>query len=112
MNGCEAITAPMVQRRIPWAVVLGNHDDEYDKSRENILLKLNDIEFNYTQFETEGIYGTGNYVRAWENRDKKPVGVKNEEVCAPAVNSGMFHLCTELHWYTGASPAEETHMEI
>lgn len=36
LKGWEAITAPMVQHRIPWAVVLGNHDEEYDQSRQNI----------------------------------------------------------------------------
>lgn len=168
IKGWEAVTTPMVERGIPWAMVLGNHDDEQDLNRSEILLELNDIPFNYTRYSTPGSLGTGNYilpvisskgkksstilycmdsnayspikgvgkygwfhrdqinwfaersgqlkaenngkalpslaffhiplpeyVDAWENGDKKPVGVKNEDVCAPAVNSGMFHAMLE-----------------
>jgi len=168
IKGWKAVTAPMVERRIPWAVVLGNHDDEQDLKRSEILLELNEIPFNCARYNTPGSLGTGNYIlpvisskggessailycmdsnayspikgvgkygwflrqqinwfaegsgklkaknngkalpslaffhiplpeykEAWEDGDKKPVGVKNEDVCAPAVNSGMFHAMLE-----------------
>jgi len=30
------------------------------------------------------------YTQAWEKGDLEPIGVKNEEVCSPVVNTGMF----------------------
>jgi len=162
-KGWQKITAPLVERGIPWCVTLGNHDEEHNKSRKEILNLLKDIPYNYTKPGPSKVYGWGNYVlqikghssgkteeliycmdsnaytlieevgtygwfqlsqinwyvetsngyikrnngkplpalaffhiplpeftEAWNKGDIKPIGVKNEDVCAPAINTGMY----------------------
>ena len=162
-KGWAKVTEPLVKRSIPWAVTIGNHDDEQDKKRTDILPLLENIPFNMSIEGDETVFGFGNYVLpiqsqtgektaallycmdsnaytpikgvgdygwfrasqidwyrqvscewmkknegkplpalaffhiplpeykdAWEMKDKKLVGVKNEAVCSPALNSGMF----------------------
>ncbi|MBI9063468.1 MAG: metallophosphoesterase family protein [Marinilabiliaceae bacterium] len=162
-DGWVKITESLVKRQIHWAVTIGNHDDEQDKKRDEILPLIKDIPFNVTQVGAEDVYGQGNYVLpilnkagkktsallycvdsnaytpiegigdygwfhlsqidwyrqvsteftrkndgkplpalaffhiplpeykdAWEMKDKRLVGVKNEAVCSPVFNSGMF----------------------
>jgi len=162
-EGWEKLTEPLVKRQILWAVTLGNHDDEHDQKREDILPLLKDIPFNIIHADDQEVYGQGNYVlpvhdtsgektsallycmdsnayspikgvgdygwfrmsqinwyskvstqwsiknegkplpalaffhiplpeykEAWEIQDKGLVGVKNEVVCSPIINSGMF----------------------
>ena len=162
-EGWIKITESLVNRQIHWAVTIGNHDDEQDKKRDEILPLIKDIPFNVTQVGAEDVYGQGNYVlpilnkagektsallycmdsnaytpiegigdygwfhlsqidwyrqvsaewtrkneskplpalaffhiplpeykEAWEMKDKRLVGVKNEAVCSPVFNSGMF----------------------
>ncbi|RIJ50459.1 phosphohydrolase [Maribellus luteus] len=161
-KGWELLTAPMIDRGIPWVAVLGNHDDESDKTRSEIMEELVQLEKNCIAYKTEEAYGTGNYVleikggdkttkallycmdsnaystvegtgtygwftreqinwytqksnnfteknngeaipalaffhiplpeytQAWSNGGMQPVGVKNEDVCSPSLNSGMF----------------------
>lgn len=161
-KGWELLTAPMIERGIPWVAVLGNHDDESDKTRSEIMEKLIQIEENRIAYKTKEAYGTGNYVleikgsnnntkallycmdsnsystvegagtygwftreqinwyaqksknftkrnkgkitpalaffhiplpeytQAWSNGGMQPIGVKNEDVCSPLVNSGMY----------------------
>ena len=162
-KGWQEITAPLVEREIHWCVTLGNHDEEHDKSRKEILNLLANISYNHTRSGASNIYGWGNYVlkikghqsdktevliycmdsnaytpiegvgtygwfqlsqinwyvetsnrhirrnngkplpalaffhiplpeyvEAWNSGDRAPIGVKNEEVCAPAINTGMY----------------------
>lgn len=60
--GWRAVSKPMVDRNIPWAIALGNHDDEHEVSRDKLLPLLQDIPFNYSQIGLEKVYGYGNYV--------------------------------------------------
>lgn len=149
-------------RKLHWALVLGNHDEEYGSTREQLVEMLKKMPYCLTTME-KGIRGASNfalpvlgkdqkakaviygldsnshsrieervdgydwfgldqivwyqkisaaytqknggkplpavaffhipfteYNEAWENKDVKPIGVKNERVSCPEVNSGMF----------------------
>ncbi len=162
-KGWAKITAPLVKRKIQWAVTLGNHDDEHDVNRREIMPLLADITYNLSEAGDSDVYGESNYVLpvqgnkddktaallycfdsnsyspiqgvgdygwfrisqidwyrkvstewtekndgeplpalaffhiplpeyndAWNSKDEQLVGVKNEDVCSPALNSGMF----------------------
>jgi len=162
-EGWEKVTETLVKRQIPWAVTLGNHDDEHDMKRRNILPFLEEIPYNLSESGESKVYGESNYVlpiqdkkgektaallycfdsnaytpiqgvgeygwfrisqidwyrrvstkwtgkndgnplpalaffhiplpeynEAWSAKDEQLVGVKNEKVCSPALNSGMF----------------------
>lgn len=163
LKGWEIVTKPLIDRAIPWAVTIGNHDDEHDKKRDEILPLIDKFPYNQTKVGPKSIYGYGNYTlsiqsansskeafllycmdsnsystikgikgygwfrnsqinwykqtsdswisknkgipmpslaffhiplveytEAWEKNKQNPIGVKNEKVCSPEINSGMF----------------------
>lgn len=53
------ILEPISKRKIPFAVAFGNHDEEYDKSRQEMLEIVMSIPYNINT-KTEGIYGVSN----------------------------------------------------
>ena len=59
----DALLAPVIERGIPWAVVLGNHDDEYsDRTRKELIAYLAGKPFSLTQPGPEELGAAGNYV--------------------------------------------------
>ena len=59
-EGIEAALAPIIKRGIPFAVTFGNHDDEQDLSREQLLELVQGMKGNLST-TTEGITGVTNY---------------------------------------------------
>ena len=55
------ILEPISSRKIPFAVAFGNHDEEYDKTRQEMLDIVMSIPYNINT-KTEGIYGVTNCV--------------------------------------------------
>jgi hypothetical protein len=53
---------PVVERGIPWTIIFGNHDDEGDLSREEMMRSVQDIPFSIAERGPAGISGTGNFV--------------------------------------------------
>ncbi len=54
------ILTPISERKIPFAVALGNHDEEYDKTRKEVYEIIRTIPHSITA-TTDGIYGVTNY---------------------------------------------------
>ncbi|KAI8360019.1 Metallo-dependent phosphatase-like protein [Mortierella sp. GBAus27b] len=52
---------PVIDRHIPWAIVFGNHDEEGDLSREEMMSSVQDLPYSLSQRGPPGISGTGNY---------------------------------------------------
>lgn len=62
-QGLDQLVAPMIERQIPWAGVLGNHDDEYsDRSRTEIIAYLATRPLSLTQPGPPDLGSGGNYV--------------------------------------------------
>lgn len=59
-EGMEAALAPIITRGIPFAVTFGNHDDEHDLSRKQLLELVQGMKGNLSS-STEGITGVTNY---------------------------------------------------
>jgi len=55
------ILEPISSKKIPFAVTFGNHDAEYDKTREELYDIIKSIPYSLTS-TTKGIYGVTNYV--------------------------------------------------
>ncbi len=55
------ILAPMSERKIPFAVALGNHDEEYDKNRDEVAEIINTIPYNINK-NVKGITGATNCI--------------------------------------------------
>lgn len=61
LEGYRRVTAPMAVRGIPWAAVLGNHDDEGDASRSEIASSLELLPLSLVQSGPAELGGCGNY---------------------------------------------------
>ena len=59
-DGMKAALAPIIERGIPFAVTFGNHDDEHDLSRAQLLELVQGMKGNLSS-TTEGITGVTNY---------------------------------------------------
>ncbi|KAF9351310.1 hypothetical protein BGX34_000682 [Mortierella sp. NVP85] len=52
---------PVIDRGIPWAIIFGNHDEEGDLTREEMMSSVQDLPYSLSQRGPLGISGTGNY---------------------------------------------------
>ncbi|KZV92417.1 Metallo-dependent phosphatase [Exidia glandulosa HHB12029] len=52
----------VIRRRIPWAAILGNHDDEEDMDRKELVTHLAQMPYSVTQVGPQDIEGAGNYL--------------------------------------------------
>ena len=59
-EGMKAALAPIIERGIPFAVTFGNHDDEQDLNRKQLLELVQGMKGNLSS-TTEGITGVANY---------------------------------------------------
>ena len=98
---------PVVSRRLPFAVTWGNHDDEQDMTRIELLEYIKDMPGNLTS-TTAGISGVTNYVLPLKSEDGKKdaafpeyneaaqdenallIGTRKEKACAPLINTGLY----------------------
>lgn len=53
---------PFIERKIPFAITLGNHDDESNLSREQMMLLALSLPFSVAAIGPEAVDGYGNYV--------------------------------------------------
>ncbi|KAF9346866.1 hypothetical protein BGX26_001629 [Mortierella sp. AD094] len=53
---------PVIDRGIPWTIIFGNHDEEGDLSREEMIMSAKDLPYSLSQRGPLGVSGTGNYV--------------------------------------------------
>ncbi|KAF8266128.1 Metallo-dependent phosphatase-like protein [Lactarius quietus] len=57
---------PVIERRIPWAAVFGNHDDEDSGTRREQLRMMQGLPYSLVEPGPEDIHGVGNYVlKVW-----------------------------------------------
>lgn len=61
-GSCRAVIAPMETRGIPWAAILGNHDDEGDLNREQLMAVLESGRWSLSQPGPGDVSGVGNYL--------------------------------------------------
>lgn len=74
-EGWRQITKPMIDRKIPWAVVLGNHDQEADMSRQEIIELLETLDFSLTCSGPQHISGYGNYLLPIKNQSNQDTAI-------------------------------------
>ncbi|MEI6056363.1 MAG: metallophosphoesterase family protein [Lentisphaerota bacterium] len=54
--------APIVQRHIPWAFIMGNHDYEYGENGANLVAFMSKQPYSLTQPGPEDLGSAGNYI--------------------------------------------------
>lgn len=57
----RAVLKPISERKIPFAVTYGNHDDEFDMTREELFTVIQSVPYNLTT-TTEGVHGVTNFI--------------------------------------------------
>jgi hypothetical protein len=60
-----------IERKIPYAVVLGNHDDEHDWTRKQIFDYIAAKPYSFSQNGPESLKGSGNYILKIDDNAKK-----------------------------------------
>lgn len=65
--------SPVIERKIPWALTWGNHDDEGSLSRwqlSELVVSLPYTIFQFSQFDTrDNSFGVGNYIKQVKQRN-------------------------------------------
>jgi len=105
------ILAPISERKIPFAVALGNHDEEYDKTRQEVYEIIKTIPYSITS-TTEGIYGVTNYtLMLTSSKDDKISRVfylfdSNRGATIPDIPKTYGHIhFDQIAWYRKQSEA-------
>lgn len=67
----ESALAPVLEAGVPWALVFGNHDTEWGRSREELCEKAMSLPNCRMERGDPSLYGVGNYViPVRDNREK------------------------------------------
>ena len=61
-TGWQDVIRPLIERKIPWAVTLGNHDNEHDLNRAEIISLLEKQPYSLVQSGPANVDGEGNYI--------------------------------------------------
>lgn len=65
------VLRPFIENKIPYAVVLGNHDQESSLNREQSITLSSNLPYSVTQQGPSNIHGFGNYVLAVDDGEGK-----------------------------------------
>ena len=74
-NGWDEVLAPVISKKIPYAIVLGNHDDEHDWTRRQIMDYVISKPYCYAQTGPAYLTGEGNYVLEIKNTQEKTAAI-------------------------------------
>lgn len=75
-QGWDEVLEAVVGRQIPWAAVLGNHDDEYTSwSRRQIIESISERPYSLVSLGPENITGNGNYIVTVNGSEGTPAAV-------------------------------------
>lgn len=61
-KGWEMVTRPVIDRKIPFAVVFGNHDDEFGLGRSQLSAMIERMPYSLFIPKVSNITGFGNYI--------------------------------------------------
>lgn len=96
-------------RKIPWALVLGNHDDEHGSSRARIMAYITSKPFCYASSGPADVKGVGNYFLRIKNSDGTKTaailyGLDSNAYCKNVENEsyGYFDF-SQVNWYRSIS---------
>lgn len=85
-TGWDEVLEPVIKRGIPWVAVFGNHDDEYDWTRKQIMDYLKTKELNLIKEDPADVSGVGNYILEIQS--------------SKSDDTGALIYCMDSHAYT------------
>lgn len=72
----DSVVGPMVDTRIPWASTYGNHDEQFNLSREALFKQESAHCLSYTRHSVQGVPGVTNYfLPIFPHVGDKPVAI-------------------------------------
>lgn len=99
------LAEPMEQRKIPWAVVFGNHDCEHNKMNKKEMMKYYmSFTYNISKMGADNIAGVGNY-NLIINSSKNAVPVFNiymlDSLSYDPIEKGAYDWIkpSQINWY-------------
>jgi len=104
-KGWDEVLGMVISRQIPWAVVLGNHDDEYGSSRSEIINYIITKPYHLTEYGPKNIQGCGNFflrIKSSENNRTSMIlyGLDSNSYAKGFKNSkyGFFNF-NQVEWF-------------
>jgi len=105
----DEVLALVIDRKIPWAVVFGNHDDEHGSSRTQMMAYITSKPFCYASSGPADVKGVGNYFLRVKNSDGTKTaailyGLDSNAYCKNVENEsyGYFDF-SQVNWYRTSS---------
>lgn len=74
MIGLDEVFAPVIERKIPWAYILGNHDDEFGVSREALIEYAMGKPYCLSQVGDKNLKGAGNFILEVKDSVNEKIG--------------------------------------
>lgn len=72
-RGWDEVLGIVIEQKLPYAVVLGNHDDEHDWTREEIISYISTKPYSLVEKGPAYLKGVGNYVLEVKDRETNTV---------------------------------------
>lgn len=105
----DEVLALCIDRKIPWAVVFGNHDDEQGSSRAQIMKHITSKPLCYASSGPTDVKGVGNYFLRIKNSEGTKTaailyGLDSNAYCKNVENEsyGYFDF-SQVNWYRTSS---------
>ena len=103
------IAQVMIDAKVPWAAMLGNHDAEYELDKEQTMNAIVGLPYNLTVSGPKEIAGKGNYVVPIQSSKSQKTAalcyVFDSEAMRSENNSGFSIDESQVEWYKQQSAA-------
>lgn len=109
-NSLNAALGPAVESKVPWAAILGNHDQESNLTREGVMKHIVTLQHTVAQvnpLEAHGIDGFGNY--NLEVAGAEGSSIENKSVLnLYLLDSGDYSTDPSILGYDWIKPSQQT----
>jgi hypothetical protein len=107
-EGWNTVLKAVIDRKIPYAVVIGNHDDEGDWKRPQIAGYISGLPYSLFNAGPDTVKGYGNYTLNVLNKDGKPAAVlyfmdSNAYAKLDGDHGSDFFAFNQVEWYRKTS---------
>lgn len=110
----NAAFAPAVSSNIPWAAVLGNHDQESTLSREGVMKHIVGMKNTLSQLNPRSLHDDDDDIEGFGNYNLEVLGVKGSELANKSVlnlfflDSGDYSTVPSIPGYGWIKPSQQT----
>lgn len=106
----EALSKILIDTKVPWAAMLGNHDVEYELSGQQIMETIAGLPYNLTVNGPKDVSGNGNYILKIQSSKSTETAAllycfDSHSSFKPKTNTGTYHWFdfSQIKWYRDQS---------